>query len=236
MSFDGEIYLNASVVGGACGFLLGPAAGFDARVKSLAMCAGSRSFPSRSAPIGSKVRHARLDHLHVTRLHACPVVLLALVAAAARLPSSRPSASAVTTRTQAASLDSSCLSGDTAATNFLHWTRRTASGADSTRIAMRASVGLPLTPADDVQLVSDDSVCLRAAFAVDSSAHVAPSSAGHVQVGKIGSRYFAVHRVGWAAGEWEKSFSLTAPSPLRAPPARLNEFGLHGAEEGDRPA
>lgn len=108
MFFDGESYRNASVLGGACGFLLGPAAafgflrrvplgrlfaetalgaalgvcgsiptrralvatrsmrmaaGFDAPVRSMALYAGSRSFPSRSAQIGSKFRHARLDHV-----------------------------------------------------------------------------------------------------------------------------------------------------------------------------
>jgi hypothetical protein len=98
------------------------------------------------------------------------------------------------------------LSADSAAKNFLQWTRRNASGVDSIRIAIRASIGLPMTRADDVQLVTDDSVCVRAAYAVDSSARIAPSSAGHVQVVKIGAGHFAVHRVGWVAGEWGEVF------------------------------
>ena len=150
----------------------------------------------------------------MTRLHALPVGLIVLVVTAARVPSipiSRPVAS------ELVSLDSACLSADTAAMNFLQWTKRNASGVDSTRVALRVRVGLPMTAADDVQLVTDDSICMRAALAVDSSAHVSSSSAGHVQVAKIGSGHFAVHRVGWAAGEWGEVFffdSTFAPTSI----------------------
>jgi len=139
------------------------------------------------------------------RLHEFPVVLLVLAVIAAGLPSS-PSSRLGTITIGSVAFEAACLPADTAATNFLQWTRRNASGADSTRIAMRASVGIPMTPPDDVLLVTDDSICTRAALAVDSSAHVASSSAGHVQVAKIGSGHFAVHRVGWAAGEWGEVF------------------------------
>ena len=152
----------------------------------------------------------------MTRFHAFPVVLLVLVVTAARLPSS-PRSRLGRTTSGLASLDSACLSADSAAKNFLQWTRRNASGPDSTRIAMRARVGVPMTAADDVQLVTDDSTCIRAALAVDSSAHVSSSSAGHVQVAKIGSGHFAVHRVGWAAGEWGEVFffdSTFAPTSV----------------------
>ena len=95
---------------------------------------------------------------------------------------------------------------DTSAEKFLLWTRQIASDTDSLGVELRTSVGVPTTRRADVHLVTDEALCQRASIAADSAGEVPSPSGGCVHVARIGTGYYAAHRVGWHAGEWGMVF------------------------------
>jgi hypothetical protein len=98
--------------------------------------------------------------------------------------------------------DSFCMPRDSAANKFLRWAKKIASDSDSASVALRKTFGVPWTAQSDVALVSDETLCQRASLAADSSGRISIPSGGKVHLAKIGSGHYAVHRVGWQAGEW----------------------------------
>lgn len=79
--------------------------------------------------------------------------------------------------------------------------RQLGTSSDSGWVVRRASLGLPVTPADSIVMLDDEVLCERASLAVDSQATTGPPAVGAVYLARFGNLY-AVYPPSLQGGEW----------------------------------
>ena len=87
-----------------------------------------------------------------------------------------------------------CLPADSTSAILVQHLANYASATDAPAAAMRNSLGIPHTPANEVTLVSQESVCKKArdAYAVDRAGKGVGGSSGRVYVIAVGNTYAIV--------------------------------------------